>query len=431
MMNTDAYLLNSAQRRYVRLAHTAGEPLLNNITVSCWVDAKFDAIAVQRGLQAVMARHPLLRARVAVEAAGVQFLAQQQISSPLTMTTLGDTESLVEKVRQVAQELHLRPLSFFEAPMWRFHVFVREGRLVALVLCLNHLISDASSLRLILQDFASAYGAETDARLPGLALGGHPPDLQALAEAELLPSAEGHRRLEWNRSCFQDFLLGTTWDAGAAQPDSVGYAEAPLEWPLWLRLCAASKAWRVRVTTLAMLALARSERVLFGRCNCVVKTITANRQVEGSAAVVNNMFGILPVRVPAEAHEGALRTAADALDAAYTDHERNRLPYWYLVQQLRPELYLHPYGLSDLEVNILPVVASAIVDEQQIRLGPMREATVGTPSWPEYARCLLLVPFRDGSGKLLMLYDSHECDLATAQRQAAFVREELDRIAVA
>ncbi|GAA1398010.1 hypothetical protein GCM10009639_36040 [Kitasatospora putterlickiae] len=139
---------------------------LYNVQVVLDLEGPLDAAVLRRSVEAVVRRHPTLRASFRRRATGdtVQ-VVQSEVSPPweeadLTAVADGDREA---EVARVTREARTRPFDLATAPLARFTLVRRRPDRFRLVLTNHHAVLDGWSTGLLLRELFEAYGAGGDA----------------------------------------------------------------------------------------------------------------------------------------------------------------------------------------------------------------------------------------------------------------------------
>ena len=151
--------LSSGQEGLWFLYRSAPESTAYNIAFPFRICSAVDASAMRRAFQALMARHPLLRATFG-ECDG----------SPV-QTVHGHCEAAFEVINASAwprhaivsriAEFHRTPIDLELGPVMRMHLFTLGPEEHILLPCLHHIVHDGWALWMILDELGALYAAET------------------------------------------------------------------------------------------------------------------------------------------------------------------------------------------------------------------------------------------------------------------------------
>ncbi|BBH46995.1 hypothetical protein KU43P_34720 [Pseudomonas sp. KU43P] len=246
------------------------------------LDGALDVTALQAALDALVARHEILRTRFAetdgqltqvVSAAAGVALAQRDVSAS------ADPEAALKAALQVAAgqafDLHQGPL---------LHVtLVRLGeQRHGLLLAMHHIISDGWSMQILLDELAQGYAAQLQGQTPQLpALAVQYADY-ALWQRNWLEAGEGERQLAYWRATLGERPPILELPADRARPAEISQRGASLGFEVPQALSAQLKALAASSgTSLFMVLLAAFKAVLHrytGQQELLVGVPVANRQ---------------------------------------------------------------------------------------------------------------------------------------------------------
>jgi amino acid adenylation domain-containing protein len=150
-----------------------GEPTYN-MPYAMWLDGPLDARALQRAMDAMVARHAVLRTSiVAFDGVPEQIVADggtvpiEQIELP---SGLADDER-TRRAEAIAADLARQPFELSAGPLIRATLVCAGADRQLLVLVMHHIISDGVSMKILTEELSAAYRAETTgapASLPAL-----------------------------------------------------------------------------------------------------------------------------------------------------------------------------------------------------------------------------------------------------------------------
>jgi condensation domain-containing protein/phosphopantetheine binding protein len=142
---------------------TPGDPVYN-MPCACWLEGPLDADALQRAVDAMVARHAVLRTGiVAVDGVPEQVVADtgtvpiEHIELPPGL----DEGERTQKIESIAGELSRRPFDLATAPLIRMALIAAAPGRHLFVLVIHHCISDESSMKILLGELSAVYLAET------------------------------------------------------------------------------------------------------------------------------------------------------------------------------------------------------------------------------------------------------------------------------
>jgi amino acid adenylation domain-containing protein/non-ribosomal peptide synthase protein (TIGR01720 family) len=334
---------SSAQRRLFFLDRFEPGSALYNVPFAARIEGALDTGALEKSLAALVRRHEALRTTFAMEEGepvqiiapdGTPALARVDLAAPAV-------DDAPERVLDLACAEAAKPFDLQVGPLWRVLLVQLAPRDHLLVLTLHHIVSDAWSQRLILDEIARHYAAFQGRSAPTLP----PSPLQyadfAAWQRRVLDSGSHHRAEEfWERHLAgSPALLSLPVDrprpavasgrggtqAIAIPPAILGKLEA---------LCRGERA------SLFMGLLAAFQALLFrwsGEEDLVVGTAVAGRGRPELEGVVGCFINTLALRATVSGAASFLELLARARAACLEAFEHQDLPFERLVERLRPE----------------------------------------------------------------------------------------------
>jgi hypothetical protein len=153
-----------AQQRLWFLEQLApGEPTYN-MPYAFWLDGPLDPDALQRAMDAMVARHAVLRTSIVA----VDGVPEQVVADDGTVTIerielppgLGEGER-TRRAESIASELARQPFDLATAPLIRMALIVAGPDQHLFILIIHHSISDGLSTKILIDELSAVYRAET------------------------------------------------------------------------------------------------------------------------------------------------------------------------------------------------------------------------------------------------------------------------------
>ena len=142
-----------------------------NMPYAIWLDGPLDPRMLQRALDAMVARHAVLRTSiVAFDGVPEQVVADTG-TVPIERLDLPAAMADGERTRQaesIAADRARQPFDLATGPLMRATLIGAGPGLDLLVLVMHHIISDGVSMEILIGELSAAYRAETAARPPSL-----------------------------------------------------------------------------------------------------------------------------------------------------------------------------------------------------------------------------------------------------------------------
>jgi hypothetical protein len=165
-----------AQQRLWFLEQLApGEPTYN-LPYGCWLEGPLDPRALQRAMDAMVARHPALRTSIVARDGEPEQVIADTGTVPVEHIELPpglDEGERTRRAESIAVDLARKPFDLATAPLIRMALIVAGADRHLLVLVMHHSISDESSMRILIDELSDVYRAETvgvTATLPELVM---------------------------------------------------------------------------------------------------------------------------------------------------------------------------------------------------------------------------------------------------------------------
>ena len=132
-----------------------------NIAFTLRILADVDSAALQRVLQTLSLRHPALRTRITLEAdEAVQTVDGIQ---PVTFHTVDASGWNEDELALQVAAAYQAPFDLAQGPLWRTHLFSRSAEEHILLLSFHHIICDAWSIWILVDELGQRYAAEVAA----------------------------------------------------------------------------------------------------------------------------------------------------------------------------------------------------------------------------------------------------------------------------
>ena len=140
-----------------------GEPTYN-MPYAMWLDGPLDAEALQRAMDALVARHAVLRTSiVALDGMPEQVVADVG-AVPIERIELPGSPDSGERTRQaesIAADRQRRPFDLAAGPLIRAPLIATGPDRPLLSLVMHHIISDGISMEILIDELSAGYRAET------------------------------------------------------------------------------------------------------------------------------------------------------------------------------------------------------------------------------------------------------------------------------
>ncbi|UXY15520.1 amino acid adenylation domain-containing protein [Chitiniphilus purpureus] len=321
---------------------------------------RLDVAALHASLQALLARHEALRTVFRAGAAGEpeQWIGPvSELALPCIDLAGCMPDAREQRIHEAWAQLCDTPFDLAQGPLLRVLLLRCGTDEHRLLVVMHHIISDAHSTGLILDELAAGYRAALDGAAPTLpALPIQYADY-AVWQRQWLQGAEGERQLAWWRA-----QLGGEQPVLALQGDRPRAPTGARAGACHVVVLDEALAARVRQqaqqhgATLFMALLAAFQALLFrhtGQGDLRVGVPVANRNRAEVLGVVGFFVNTQVLRVQVDARTTLAALLAQTRDTAIEAQARQDLPFEQLVQALQPERSLAHNPLFQVMFNHL------------------------------------------------------------------------------
>jgi amino acid adenylation domain-containing protein len=312
-----------------------------HVPVAVRAAGALDASALSRAVDALLARHEVLRTRLV---AGEQGRPVQRIDPPPTGVTAlldyseaGRGEALRLLGSLAATELQ-RPFALADGPLLRAHLVRLSPDEHVLLFMIHHAVFDGWSCGILLSDLARLYEAEVT---------GEPADMAelpiqfadyALWERDCLTGAPLEQLQEYWREVLAGFgTVQLPADRPRPVVDGVdGDLAGRLTEPGLLD--GLRELSRREGTTLFVTVMAALQALIYrytGQADFVVGTVSADRSRSGLAPLIGYLVNTLPIRADLSGDPAFTDLLARVRDRVLGAYDHQRLPFGQLVDTLQ------------------------------------------------------------------------------------------------
>ncbi|MBN8737907.1 MAG: amino acid adenylation domain-containing protein, partial [Xanthomonadaceae bacterium] len=334
------YPLSPAQQRLWFLHRLEGPSAVYNIATGLRLRGAVDVPALQRALQALAARHAVLRS-VIVEQDGAAWQLLREDLAPLLRRE--DLSHLPAAQRDAALAAHKAAESGHafdlggECLLRALLLDLDDGE-SALLLTIHHIVADGWSINVLLRELVEGYQAAVD----GVAATFAPLPIQYgdYARWQRGQSELQERDLAYWREALQGAPALLELPADRPRPAQASYRGAVLRTRIDAALRRRAEAFaREHEASLFMLLLAAFGVLLArhsGQDDVVVGTPLANRERAETAGLIGFFVNSLPLRLRPDRRRSFAELLAQARGCALGAFDHQSLPLERLVDELRP-----------------------------------------------------------------------------------------------
>ncbi|MEV6975750.1 amino acid adenylation domain-containing protein [Kitasatospora sp. NPDC093806] len=331
--------LSFAQQRLWFVEQFAGPSPLYSIACTVRLTGRLDAVALERALNKVVARHEALRTTFHAEDGRPEQVvhAEAEVALPLTDLSALDGDARAAALAELTDQESRRPFDLGSGPLLR-------GRLVRLttdehllVLAIHHIVADGWSLDVLVRELAHHY-RDGAAELPELPV--QYADF-ALWQHERVSGAA----LEEQLAHWRGRLAGapSTVDLPTDRPRAArqGFAGACFPWRLDGDLAARlTELAREHDATLYMALLAGFTAVAqrwSGQTDLVVGSPVANRNHPQTEGLIGFFVNMLPLRADLSGNPTFRELLGRVRESALAAYAHQDVPFERIVEEARPD----------------------------------------------------------------------------------------------
>jgi amino acid adenylation domain-containing protein len=335
--------LSFAQQRLWFLDQLASGNPFYNVPFVIRLRGRLAVVALEQSFQEIVQRHEILRTTFVLQGGQPVQLISPGLSVALPLLDLSELSQAERErlVRALAQQESARPFDLATGPLLRLHLLRLEQEEHILLLSLHHIVCDAWSIGVLLQEVVSLYGSLVTGQTPSL------PELP-IQYADYA---------YWQRQCLQGEALSTQlayWQeqlAGAPavldlitdhpRPAIQTYRGAFYEFTLPASLTQDLKELsRQKEATLFMTLLAAFGCLLARYSNqqdIIIGTPIANRTHVETEPLIGFFMNTLALRLNLSQQSSFESLLDEVRELALNAYAHQDLPFEQLVETLHPE----------------------------------------------------------------------------------------------
>lgn len=355
-----ALTLSHAQERQWFLWQLNPESSAYHIGLALELSGALDPQALSAAFDTLIDRHESLRTvfRATAEGGVAQWI---HATSPFTLAHI-DLRSLPAEAREAAAAEHARqcqaqPFDLGQGPLLRATLIRLDVAQHLLVTVVHHIVSDGTSMQVLVEELAASYRAHITGALPQRAQLPVQYADYALWQRHWLAAGEGERQLTYWRA-----QLGDTHPVLSLPTDHARHAVANYRTATHVFALDAGLSTRLRATaqalgaTLFMALLAGFQALLYrhsGQHDVRVGVPLANRQRRETAGLFGLLVNTQVLRAVLDGRTPLAQLLAQTREAALDAQANQDLPFEQLVQALQPQRSLSHSPLFQVMFNHL------------------------------------------------------------------------------
>ncbi|SIO44250.1 non-ribosomal peptide synthetase [Paraburkholderia phenazinium] len=340
-----------AQQRQWFMWQLAPESSAYHVAGGLWLTGQVDAKALRASLEAIMARHEVLRTRFVADEAG---RVEQWIDGRMRLDWR-EASPASTQIDAAARALASEPFDLATGPLLRAGLYRSEAGRSLLVLALHHIVSDGWSVQVLLEELVAHYRA---------AVLGEPLSLATLPvqyadyaawQREWLEAGEREKQLEYWRKTLGEThpVLALPTDAPRQAHASYRAARHGVTLPVELAQAVRERAQRSS-TTPFMVLLAAFQALLHrytGEGDIRVGVPVANRNRVETEPLIGFFVNTQVLRSRIDGSTTLEALLSQVRNAAEDAQAHQDLPFDVLVDALRPERSLSHSPLFQVMFN--------------------------------------------------------------------------------
>jgi amino acid adenylation domain-containing protein len=370
--------LSFSQQRLWFLEEMTPGTAVYHIPMALRVLGRLDLDVLHKALEAIVARHEVLRTTFGTEAGEPVQIVHPAAPIPFGVVELAAHPDREEECRRVLREEASRPFDLKKGPMLRALVVRVSAEDHAVLVTMHHIASDGWSMSLVQHELAALYEALTEgrpSRLPPLPI--QYADFAAWQRGYLTGEVLDRQLAYW-----KERLVGAPpfldLPTDHPRPPELSYRGAARSIELSAELCASLKALcRDEGATLFMALLAAFQVLLSryaGQPDVSVGSPVAGRTRIETEALVGFFINTLVFRVDLASEPSFRALLAQTREASLSAFAHQDIPFERLVEELRPERAQNRTPLFQA-LFILQNAPKALPEVSEITFKPM---SVGT-----------------------------------------------------
>ncbi len=326
--------LTGGQVALWQLQHVEGG---GNLNLPAWdmIDQRIDAAALQKAVDAIVARHDALRICFGEDRGGVwqQILPDHRCRVAVHDVEAADPErtarEMIEREAQVELDL--------ASPTLRVHLYRLGSDRSCVLVNLHHLVADGLSMAIVHQELMAAYQALSNGAIPPL-------DPLAVGFADAVRAE--HRWLNsddaaGSEAFWQEHLGGPLPDVGLADIDHpsapvVDYREFRLGPELTSMVSATCRDLAITPSSFYLSSLVATITAVTAEDDMVIGVAHAGREHRDLEGVVGLLVNLVAVRVTSAGHRQMGALAQAVASSALEAYGHAKLPFSRVVEVVNP-----------------------------------------------------------------------------------------------
>ncbi|HVG22289.1 MAG TPA: condensation domain-containing protein, partial [Blastocatellia bacterium] len=339
-----------------------------NLPAAIRLKGSLNINALENTLSEIVRRHEVLRTRIVTENGKPVQVIEQPGELKLDLVDLGGLPRDLrdEETLRLANEEANRPFQLSEGPLLRIRLIRLSNEEHVVLLTLHHIVSDAWSIGVLIDEVGVLYSAYVEGRESPL------PDLQiqyadyAAWQREWLQGAALEEHLKYWKKHLAGSPPMLNLPLDRPRPARQSFKGTRQSFMLSRALTDELKAFsRREEVTLFMTLLAAFNTLLYrhtGEVDMVVGTAIAGRNRIETEGLIGFFVNILPMRTDLSANPRFKDLLKQVREAALGAYDHQDLPYEKMVEELQPDrqmdhkpIFQIAFGLQNAPREVLEI----------------------------------------------------------------------------
>jgi amino acid adenylation domain-containing protein len=373
----EPFPLSLGQEDLYFLREMAPESPAYHIPFCVCTKSAVDCERLESALRVLLERYPILRCTFAQDLDGVK----QQIA-PLPercLERVAASEWSEDELRRRVNESYRRPFDLSQGPVFQMTVFARPGKGDVLLLSVHHIVFDAWSLGVFLEELALLYDNGTAAQLPEKAA---PYSAFVKWQRSVIDSPRGTAAWNYWRARLENLQTPVDLPADHSRPTALRFRGAAHRFELAADLTSRMREFARSQNVTPFAVLATAFHSLLHRYTTAseipIGTPVSGRSLRDFERGVGYFVNPVIISAPIDPHSTFRQHLAGIRDSIIAAQEYGDFPFIEIVRRLRPERNPGRTPLFQVMLNLIKTtqvgVAGNILHEggsSELRLGSL------------------------------------------------------------
>jgi amino acid adenylation domain-containing protein len=299
-------------------------------------ESAIDRERLERSLRILLERYPILRCTFAHDREGVK---QQIAALPKQCLEWVDASDWSdEELRRRVNESYRRPFDLGRGPVMQMTVFAQPGKGDVLLLSVHHIVFDAWSLGVFLDELALLYDKGTAAQLPEKAA---PYTAFVKWQRSMIESPRGKTAWNYWRSRLNNLQAPIDLPADRPRPNALHFRGAAHQFELPVELTSRMREFACSQNVTLFAVLATAFHSLLHRYTVApeipIGTPVSGRSLREFERGIGYFVNPVIISAPVDAHATFREHLAGIRDSIIAAQEYGDFPFIEIVRRLRPE----------------------------------------------------------------------------------------------